>query len=308
MIRLEGLTKRFDEITAVDDVSVEIDRGCVTGLLGPNGAGKSTLMRLLLGLDHPTSGRALVSGRAYREIPRPLCIVGAHLDGRAVHPGRNARNHLLGLARANAIPASRVDHVLGMVGLADVCRRRTRTYSLGMAQRLGLAAALLGDPEFLLLDEPVNGLDTDGVRWVRNLLRDLAAEGRTVLVSSHLLAEMQHTADRVIVLGRGRLLAHCSTADLARRAGDQVVVVSPDDDAAERLRLKLPQAEITEVDGEIRVVQASELAVGEAAHSANLRLHHLAMATENLEAGYMRLVANDIVYAASAPAPEGDLP
>jgi ABC-2 type transport system ATP-binding protein len=218
MIQIEHLTKRYGTTTALDDVTCEVATGSVTGLLGPNGAGKSTLMRVVLGLDHATSGRALVGGRRYPTLRRPLHVVGAHLGGRAVHPQRTARAHLLALARSNRIPASRVDEVLDLTGLRGVARRRAGGFSLGMGQRLGLAAALLGDPRTVLLDEPVNGLDTDGVRWIRRLLRGLADDGRTVLISSHLMSEVQLVADRVLVLGRGRLLADMPTAELSSRA------------------------------------------------------------------------------------------
>jgi ABC-2 type transport system ATP-binding protein len=218
MIQIEHLTKRYGTTTALDDVTCEVATGSVTGLLGPNGAGKSTLMRVVLGLDHATSGTALVAGRRYATLRRPLTVVGAHLGGRPVHPQRSARQHLLGLARSNRIPASRVAEALDLTGLSGVAGRRAGGFSLGMGQRLGLAAALLGDPRAVLLDEPVNGLDTDGVRWIRRLLRRLAGDGCTVLISSHLMSEVQLVADRVLVLGRGRLLADVPTAELAARA------------------------------------------------------------------------------------------
>lgn len=199
MITLDRLTKRYGDKTAVSDLSFEINPGKVTGFLGPNGAGKSTTMRMIVGLDAPTSGRALVGGKRYEELRHPLREVGALLDARAGHPGRSARHHLLGLARSNGIPASRVGEVLQTVGLSEVANKRIGSFSLGMGQRLGIAAALLGDPKVLLFDEPVNGLDPDGVRWVRELMRSLAAEGRTIFVSSHLMSEMQETADHLIV-------------------------------------------------------------------------------------------------------------
>jgi ABC-2 type transport system ATP-binding protein len=213
-ITLERLTKRYGSTLAVDGLDLEVRAGRVTGFLGPNGAGKSTTMRMVLGLDRPTSGRALVSGRAYGTYKWPLREVGALLEAKAVHPGRTGRNHLRAMARSNAIPDSRVDEVLAIAGLGDAARRRAGTYSLGMGQRLGIAGALLGDPAVLLLDEPVNGLDPDGVRWIRGLVRDLAAEGRTVLVSSHLLTEMQMTAAHLVVIGRGRLLADAPMAEI----------------------------------------------------------------------------------------------
>ncbi len=207
VITLETLTKRYGATLAVDGLDLAVRPGLVTGFLGPNGAGKSTTLRMILGLDRPTSGRALIDGRPYSSYAWPLRKVGAVLEAKAAHPGRTGRNHLLAMARSNGIPAARVDEVLARAGLGGAARKRTGTYSLGMGQRLGIAGALLGDPPVLILDEPVNGLDPDGVRWIRGLMRELAAEGRTVLVSSHLLSEMQVTADHLIVIGNGRLLA-----------------------------------------------------------------------------------------------------
>jgi ABC-2 type transport system ATP-binding protein len=218
MIEVRGLTKRYGATVAVDGLSFDVHPGAVTGFLGPNGAGKSTTMRMLLGLDLPDAGQALIGGRRYRELPWPLREVGALLEARAFHPGRSARAHLAALAAANAIPRSRVEEVLGMVGLDAVAGRRAGSLSLGMAQRLGIAAALVGDPAVLLLDEPVNGLDPEGIRWMRTLLRSLAAEGRAVLVSSHLIGEMGRTAERLVVIARGRLLAETSVAELAARS------------------------------------------------------------------------------------------
>jgi ABC-2 type transport system ATP-binding protein len=219
MIEARGLTKRYGAITAVDRLSFTVQPGMVTGFLGPNGSGKSTTMRLIMGLDHPNAGKVTIGGRAYRSLDWPLSEVGALLEARAFHPGRSARAHLRALAVAGGISWSRVDEVLGMVGLDDVAKRRAGTFSLGMAQRLGIAAALLGDPGVLLFDEPVNGLDPEGIHWVRNLLKSLAAQGRTVLVSSHLISEMALTADRLIVIARGRLLADTTAADLASQSG-----------------------------------------------------------------------------------------
>jgi ABC-2 type transport system ATP-binding protein len=218
MIEVRGLSKRYDATVAVDGLSFDVRPGVVTGFLGPNGSGKSTTMRLLLGLDAPDAGQAWINGRRYRELAWPLREVGALLEARAFHPGRTARAHLEALAAGNGIPRSRVEEVLGLVGLAEVAGRRAGRFSLGMGQRLGIAAALLGDPGVLLLDEPVNGLDPEGIRWIRRLLRSLAAEGRTVFVSSHLIGEMASTADRVVVIGRGRLLADTSVAELSAGA------------------------------------------------------------------------------------------
>ena len=217
MIEARGLTKRYGAKLAVDDLSFTVRPGVVTGFLGPNGAGKSTTMRMILGLDAPTRGSVTVNGRRYRQHPAPLREVGALLDARSVHPGRSAHHHLLAIAQTCGIGRSRVDEVIDAVGLREVARRRAGGFSLGMGQRLGIAAALLGDPEVLLLDEPVNGLDPEGIRWVRDLLRSLAADGRTVLVSSHLIGEIARTADHVVVIGRGRLLADTSVAELSAR-------------------------------------------------------------------------------------------
>ncbi len=223
MITLEGLTKHFGGTVAVDGIDAEVVPGRVTGFLGPNGSGKSTTMRMVVGLDRPTAGQVRVNGRPYRDLPAPLHHVGALLEAGAVHPGRSARNHLRALARGNGIGDGRVDEVLEQVGLASVARQRVGRYSLGMRQRLGIAGALLGDPAVLLFDEPVNGLDPDGVRWIRELLRGLAGEGRTVLVSSHLMSEMQQTADHLLVIGRGRLLVDAPIAEvLAGRDGQAV--------------------------------------------------------------------------------------
>jgi len=218
MIEVRELNKHYGSTVAVDRLSFDVRPGVVTGFLGPNGSGKSTTMRLILGLDRPDAGQARIGGRPYRELPWPLREVGALLEARAFHPGRSARAHLRALAASNGIPATRVEEVLGFVGLADAGGRRTGKFSLGMGQRLGIAAALLGDPGVLLLDEPVNGLDPEGIRWIRGLLRSLAAEGRTVLVSSHLIGELALTADQVIVIGRGRLLADTSVAELSARS------------------------------------------------------------------------------------------
>jgi ABC-2 type transport system ATP-binding protein len=220
-IRALGLTKRYGGRTAVDDLSFSVLPGRVTGFLGPNGAGKSTTMRLVLGLERPDAGTATVCGRPYAELDAPLRQVGTMLEARSFHPGRSGRGHLLCLAQSQALPARRVQEVIDLVGLRDAADRRAGVYSLGMAQRLGIAAALLGDPQVVVLDEPVNGLDPEGVRWIRSLLRRMAAEGRTVLVSSHLMNEMAVTADHLLILGRGRLLADCSTADFVRRYTDR---------------------------------------------------------------------------------------
>src|ERR1700760_4872911 len=225
MIEAKGLTKRYGDKLAVDDLSFTVRPGIVTGFLGPNGAGKSTTMRLILGLDRPTSGGALIDGKPYRELPDPLRSVGALLEARAVHPGRTAFNHLLYLAQTQGVPRSRINEVLELVGLAQVAKKRTKGFWLGMGQRLGIAAALLGDPRLLILDEPVNGLAPEGIVWIRTLLKQLAAEGRTVFVSSHLMNEMAVTADHVVVIGRGKLIANTSMNEFIARYSDNVVLV-----------------------------------------------------------------------------------
>jgi ABC-2 type transport system ATP-binding protein len=220
MIEVRGLTKKYDGTAVVTDLTFTVRPGVVTGFLGPNGAGKSTTMRMILGLDHPSAGTVTVNGKRYTDYPAPMHEVGALLDAGAVHGGRSARGHLLCLAQTNGIGQGRVDEVLGMVGLSSVAGKRPRAFSLGMRQRLGIAAALLGDPAVVMFDEPVNGLDPEGIAWIRNLMKSLAAEGRTVFVSSHLMSEMEYTADHLLVIGRGRLIADCSMAELIARAPD----------------------------------------------------------------------------------------
>jgi ABC-2 type transport system ATP-binding protein len=305
MIEVHGLTKRYGDTIAVDDLTFQVRPGIVTGFLGPNGAGKSTTMRVLLGLDRPTSGQALIGGRQYRTLPEPLRQVGALLESDAVHPARSARNHLRVAARSNGIPMWRVDEVLEQVGLATVARRRVKTYSLGMRQRLGIAAALLGDPAVLLFDEPVNGLDADGVRWVRHLVRDLAGEGRTVFVSSHLMSEMEQTADHVLVIGRGRLIADASITEILARAGAHAIRVrSVDPDALavtlSRLATNVERLE----DGALLVSGLSSAEIGAAAREANLELHELAEVHSSLEQAYLELTGGSVEYGASATEPE----
>jgi ABC-2 type transport system ATP-binding protein len=303
MIELHHLTKTYGGQPAVDNLTVDIQPGRVTGFLGPNGAGKSTTLRMLLGLSHPTSGKALINGVRYRELSQPLCQVGAHLDGSVMHPGRSARAHLLGLARTHRLGRGRVDEVLERVGLTSVARRRVGTFSLGMTQRLGIAAALIGDPGIVVLDEPVNGLDTDGVRWIRNLLRGLADDGRTVLVSSHLLAEMQNTADQVVVLGRGRLLAACPTSELIAESS-AVLVRSPDPGGLERLRSALADATVTCPEPGALLIDGSDVAtIGDLAARLDVRLHLLAPTTGSLEDGYVRLVEGHVDYTAQEARP-----
>ena len=296
MIEARGLAKRFGSTLAVDDLSFTVEPGKVTGFLGPNGAGKSTTLHLMLGLVRG-GGRTLFDGRPYRELDCPMRAVGAVLEARAFHPRRSARNHLRMLAAAARVPDRRVDQVLDQVGLSSVAQRRTGGFSLGMAQRLGLAAALLAEPRALLLDEPANGLDPHGVAWLRELLRAQAAEGRAVLVSSHVLAEMQLLADHLLVIGRGRLLADEPTDRLLRRSlRSHVLVRSPD--AAQLAELLTGQGATVQRsgDGELTVFGASARAVGELAHQHRLRLHELASRTASLEAAFLELVQGEVEY------------
>jgi ABC-2 type transport system ATP-binding protein len=296
-IQAHQLTKHYGSVLAVDGLSFSVQPGRVTGFLGPNGAGKSTTMRLILGLDAPTAGTVTVGGVAYGTLRRPLFQVGAMLESAAVHPGRSAHAHLLALAQANAIPRRRVDEVLGLVGLDGVAGRRAGTFSLGMTQRLGVAAALLGDPGVLLLDEPVNGLDPEGVVWIRTLLRTLAAEGRTVFVSSHLMSEMARTAEHVIVIGRGRLITDTSVEELIRRgSGGQVRVRSPHRERlAELLRAEGAAVE-TGADGALVVRGTDTVAVGELVARYGIVLHELVALEASLEEAFMGLTRDAVDY------------
>ena len=303
MIEARNLTKRYGDKLAVDDVSFTVRPGIVTGFLGPNGAGKSTTMRMILGLDAPTSGSVTVNGKPFAAHARPLREVGALLEAKAVHTGRSARNHLLAMAATSGISASRVDAVIDMVGLTDVASRRAGGFSLGMGQRLGIASALLANPQTLILDEPVNGLDPDGIRWIRHLLREFADTGRTVFLSSHLMSEMALTADHVIVVGQGRLLRDQSMAEfIADASSDVVHVRSPQ--AAELGRLLSaahPTAALTypsRTTVDIRGL-ASEL-IGAAAAEAQITLHQLATQEASLEEAYMALTENSLDYRANA--------
>jgi ABC-2 type transport system ATP-binding protein len=303
VIEVRGLTKRYGDVLAVDDLSFDVEPGKVTGFLGPNGAGKSTTMRMVLGLDRPTSGTALVNGRPFGTLAEPLREVGALLDPGAVHPGRTGRNHLRVAARTNGIPFRRVDEVIEQVGLGTAARRRIKGYSLGMRQRLGIAAALLGDPRVLLFDEPVNGLDLDGVRWIRGLLRRLADEGRTVLVSSHLLSEMQQTADRLVVIGRGRLIADATTGDILRGLGSGQVRVRSSRSADLLAALHDRGFTAARVDAdELRVEDAGAHDVGELANSLHLPLHHLSEVAQSLEDAYLALTGSSVQFHGGATA------
>ncbi|MFI7238865.1 ABC transporter ATP-binding protein [Streptomyces cyaneofuscatus] len=296
MIKAYGLTKRYGDRTVVQDLDFTVHPGTVTGFLGPNGAGKSTTMRMLLGLDTPTRGRSTIGGRAYAAHRAPLTQVGALLEARSVHPGRSARNHLVALAHTHGIPRSRVEEVIALAGLTDAAHRRVKGFSLGMGQRLGIAAALLGDPATVILDEPVNGLDPEGVLWIRTLLRSLAAEGRTVLVSSHLMSEMALTADHLIVIGRGRLLADTTVDELVRQAGGaSVKVVTPQPEHLSA-HLAAPGVEIATVTTapttplrELRVRGAESAHIGAVAAAHGITLHELTPQTVSLEQAFMDL-------------------
>lgn len=300
-IRAHGLTKRYggkSGKTVVQDLTFTVEPGTVTGFLGPNGAGKSTTMRMLLGLDSPTAGRATIGGRAYATHPAPLTEVGALLEAKAVHPGRTAFHHLTALALTHGLPRSRVETVLDLAGLTEVAGKRVKGFSLGMGQRLGIAAALLGDPATIVLDEPVNGLDPEGVLWIRTLLKSLAQQGRTVLVSSHLMSEMALTADHLVVIGRGRLLADTTVADLVRESGAAYVkVVTPE---APRLRALLTGAETTAETADtlhVRGLDAPDIGRIAAAHG--LPLFELTPQTASLEQAFMNLTHDAVEYQAT---------
>ena len=301
MIEATGLTKRYGGTVAVDDLSFTVPPGQVTGFLGPNGAGKSTTMRLILGLDAPDSGAVTVGGRPYATYRRPLFQAGALLEAKACHGGRSARNHLLCLALSNGISRARVDEVLDLTGLAGAARRRAGGFSLGTSQRLGIAAALLGDPPVLMLDEPVNGLDPEGVVWIRTLLRTLAAEGRTVLLSSHLMSEMAMTADRLVVIGRGRLIAEATMADfLAAGPGGSVTVRSPQAGALAAL-LTARGATVTRQDADtLAVTGITPEEIGELARADGLTLTGLTAHQATLEDRYMELTRDSADYRAAA--------
>ena len=301
MIEIRGLTKFYGGRAAVSNLSFTVRPGIVTGFLGPNGAGKSTTMRLILGLDAATTGDARVNGRHYADHPAPLREVGALLEARAVHTGRSARNHLLALAATHAIGVRRVDQVLDLVGLSDVAGQRVRTFSLGMGQRLGIAAALLGDPSTVILDEPINGLDPEGVRWVRNLLKSLAAEGRTVFLSSHLMSELAVTAKHVIVIGKGQLIADVDIDELLASASANAVRVRSPQAAQLRSRLAAPGVAVTEVEAGVLVVRGLDAArIGALAREHQLEIHELALEQASLEEVFMELTAGAVEYHATA--------
>ncbi|MEV4483541.1 ATP-binding cassette domain-containing protein [Micromonospora coxensis] len=304
MIEATDLSKRYGDKTAVDSLSFRVEPGIVTGFLGPNGAGKSTTMRMILGLDAPTAGTVTVNGRRYATHPAPLREIGALLEAKAVHPGRSARNHLLALAATNGIGRRRVDEVIDLVGLHEVAGKRAGGFSLGMGQRLGIAAALLGDPQVVMLDEPVNGLDPDGIRWIRGLLKGLAVEGRTVFVSSHLMSEMAQTAEHLIVVGRGRLIADVPLAEFTRQASRTTVRVRSPQAATLRDLLLGPDVTVTAGEpGLLEVTGLSREQIGDRAAAAGLTLHELTATEASLEEAFMTMTRDAVEYHGEAARP-----
>ncbi len=305
MIEAHNLTKRYGETTAVSDLTFSVKPGIVTGFLGPNGSGKSTTMRLILGLDAPSEGEVNVNGRRYAEFAAPLHEVGALLEARSVHTGRSAYNHLLALAQTHGIPRSRVEELIEIVGLQSVAKKRAGQFSLGMGQRLGIAAALLGDPEVLILDEPVNGLDPDGIRWIRDLMKKLAAEGRTVFLSSHLMSEMALTADHLIVIGRGRLIADLSVDEFIRRHSRHVVVVRSPQAAQLAELIAGPDVTTETVEpGLLEVEGLTAAQIGTTAASKEIVLYELARRQASLEEAFMDLTRDEIEFHATPAAPD----
>lgn len=299
MIQAVRLSKRYGRTTAVDDLSFEVRPGLVTGFLGPNGSGKSTTMRMIMGLDRPDAGHVTLDGRPFHELPWPLREVGALLEAKAVHPGRSARNHLVSLAQTNAIPTTRVDEVLDQVGLTSVADKRVGKFSLGMSQRLGIASALLGDPEVLLFDEPINGLDPEGILWVRNLLKGLAGEGRTIFVSSHLMSEMALTATDLVVIGRGRLIADTTVSEfISSNTVATVLVRSPEEDRlADALERELGPGTVRRGEaGGLLVTGATAARIGDLAHQRSIALHELSLQQASLEEVFMDLTSEAVDY------------
>ncbi len=302
MIEVRQLSKRYGDKLAVDSLTFDVRPGIVTGFLGPNGAGKSTTMRMLLGLDRPSSGSAMINGRNYADHAAPLHEIGALLEARAVHTSRSAYDHLLALAATHGISAARVDEVVDLVGLREVARKRAGGFSLGMGQRLGIASALLGDPEVLLLDEPINGLDPEGIRWVRDLLKDLAAQGRTVFVSSHLMSEMALTAEHLIVVGRGRLIADMSVDELIRSASTNIVAVRSPEATELRDALAGPDVTVTTSEpGLLEVTGLTAAQIGDAARDRGLAVHELTPRQASLEEAFMDMTRDSVEYHASTP-------
>jgi ABC-2 type transport system ATP-binding protein len=298
MIEARGLTKRFGDKLAVDQLSFTIEPGRITGFLGPNGAGKTTTMRLILGLDHPTGGSVSVNGREFSRSASPMREVGALLDAKAMHGGRSAYNHLLCLAQTNGLPRRRVGEVLDLVGLTEVAGKRSKGFSLGMGQRLGIAAALLGDPAILMFDEPVNGLDPEGILWIRSLMKQLAGEGRTVFVSSHLMSEMGNTADHLIVIGRGRLIADCSVAEFIERNSVQAVRVRTPQPDALVAAIRRAGGRVGAAGEAIVIHGLAADRVGDLAYENGIRLHELAVAQASLEEAYMEQTAASVEFRA----------
>ncbi|WP_129842532.1 ABC transporter ATP-binding protein [Streptomyces sp. RFCAC02] len=299
MIELSDLTKRYGGRTAVSGLTFTVRPGRVTGFLGPNGAGKSTTMRMILGLDRPTGGRVLVDGVPYERLRTPLRVIGALLEARAVHPGRTAYHHLLCLAQSNGIPRRRIDEVLDIVGLTAVARGRPKGFSLGMGQRLGIASALLGDPAILMFDEPVNGLDPEGIHWIRTLMRHLASQGRTVFVSSHLMSEMALTADHLVVIGRGRLLADTAMDRfIEENSATFVRVRTPEPERMRDLLTRIGASPGQEADGALTVPGSDAARIGELAHTNGLVLHELSVQQASLEEAFMRLTHETVEYQA----------
>jgi ABC-2 type transport system ATP-binding protein len=302
MIEVQGLTKRYGEKIAVDRLTFSVEPGMVTGFLGPNGAGKTTTMRCILGLDYADAGTVTVDGRDYHDLGNPMREVGALIDAKAVHGGRSAYNHLLCLAQTNNLPKRRVDEVLELVGLSEVAKKRSKGFSLGMSQRLGIAATMLGDPKVLMFDEPVNGLDPEGILWIRNLMKALAAEGRTVFVSSHMMAEMENTADHLIVIGRGKLIADCSMSEfIAGSSGAAVRVRTPMPDDLVKAVTAGGAITTTDGDGAIEVHGMTAAAVGDIAFEQGIRLHELTVVRASLEEAFMELTAGSVEFHAGVP-------
>jgi ABC-2 type transport system ATP-binding protein len=296
MIEAVGLTKRYGKTLAVNDLSFSVEAGQVTGFLGPNGAGKSTTMRMILGLDNPTSGRVTVGGKRYHELKQPLRTVGALLDAKWVHPNRSARAHLAWMARSNKLPGRRVDEVLDTVGLSSVAGKRAGGFSLGMSQRLGIAAALLGDPEVLLFDEPINGLDPEGILWIRKFMHRLAEEGRTVFVSSHLLSEMALTASQLIVIGKGQLISQSTTTDFVARAAENTVKVRSPQLPQLRAALVSASASVVDADSAIVVSGMDSDKIGELAAANGIVLHELSPHVGSLEQAFMQITGDSVEY------------
>jgi ABC-2 type transport system ATP-binding protein len=309
MIEARGLTKRYGDTLAVDNLSFTVEPGKITGFLGPNGAGKTTTMRLILGLDRPTAGSVTVDGKPFGQAPHPMREVGALLDAKAVHGGRSAYNHLLCLAETNDLPRRRVNEVLTLVGLDEVARKRSKGFSLGMGQRLGIAAALLGNPAILMFDEPVNGLDPEGILWIRNLMKALAAEGRTIFVSSHLMSEMENTADHLLVIGRGRLIADCPVAEFIAANSRQSVRVRTPQPSALTAAVAAAGGTVREDSNGVLTVQGLDVGqVGDLAFDSGVRLHELAPAQASLEQAFMELTASSVQFHAGVPSAPGPSP